>query len=123
MADTKSARTFKRKKDSKACGTSKRTHQESIDDTSVELFKPLFEDLFEGARYERINPFACIRIVKLRPITIGGVKRLRALFSKRYKTADNKNPDGICSLRLAFGTDTPLVVELTGDLHHLLVNR
>lgn len=41
-----------------------------------------------------------------------------ALFLKGYKHAD-----GICSTGLSFGTDTPIVVQLTGDLEYLLLEH
>ena len=94
---------------------SKKRRSVSQEDGTLEMFRPLFADMFEGAQYRRINPFACIRIVKIRPITNGGVMRLMALFSRGYN-----HPDDLCSVGLSFGTDTPMVVELTGDLSYLL---
>jgi len=90
----------------------------NMEEVNVELFKPLYEDLFEGATYARINPFACIRLVKIRPICAGGVFRLMCLFRQKYEHVDD-----IPSLGLTFGTDTPIVVELKGNLRHHLYDH
>ncbi len=118
MGKRNTKRAVKRKLVTKGIESRKKQNSSCSDHDTVEMFKLLYEDLFENARYERINPFACIRIVNIRPINAGGVMRLISLFSKGYKHVDD-----ICPTGLAFGTDTPLVVELTGDLKFLLVDH
>lgn len=81
-------------------------------------FKALFHELFTGALYEHINPFACIPIVNLRNLSESGIRRLTALFRAGYEQAD-----GFCSVGLMHGTDTPIVVELKGPLFNLLVHH
>ena len=83
-----------------------------------EEFKPLFEQLFENATYDRINPFACIRIVQISPIISSGVLKLKALFRKGYSHTDD-----ICSTGIVMGTDTPIVVPLVDRLQHLVADH
>ncbi len=85
---------------------------------TVSDFKPLFQELFDGARYDRINPFSCIRLTKIRPVTSGGVKRLKSLFLE-----DNTTSDDVCGTGLTFGTNSPIVVELSGAFQQHLVER
>lgn len=80
----------------------------SSDDASGTLFKLLFEEIVEGARCGRIKPFACICIPTSLSITTGGVKKVMTLFLKSYKHSDE-----IKRVSLTFGTDNPIVVELT----------
>lgn len=78
-------------------------------------FKPLFEDMFVGDVYGKVNPLACIDILKLRVRSECGVLRLKALFHRKYRHCDS-----VSSMGLTAGTDRAIVIQLVGVLSHLV---
>lgn len=79
----------------------------------VPQFQPLFRDLFVGATYEYVDPFACIPFTKIRDTSDAGVKKLIDLFDRKAAEATDHDAPGF-----AFGTDTPCIVPLSGTLSH-----
>jgi len=64
----------------------------------------------DGAYYDWIDPNACIPFTRTRPIIESGVRRLMALFDASF------NGDSIAGGGISCGSDTPIVVKLTGTL-------
>lgn len=83
--------------------------------TPVEHIKPLFDDMFVHAVYERINPFSCIPFANIRSISQSGLTRLISLLDTDQQHCDDCPQTGI-----AIGSDTPIVVPLNGSLRHLV---
>ena len=93
------------------CLKRKNTHG---NETNVRV-KTHFKDVMSGCHYDWIDPNACIPFTRTRPIISSGVSRLMALFDGAF------DGESIASGGISCGTDTPIVVKLTGSLRsHLL---
>jgi len=81
--------------------------------------KPLvqthFKEVMDGAYYDWIDPHACVPFTRTRTIVESGVRRLMAIFDASY------NGDRISGGGIACGSDTPIVVKLTGTLRNYFV--
>ena len=71
---------------------------------NIENISPLFEVLFVGVKYDRVNPFSCIPFTNIRQISETGVQRLIALYDNESGINTDADQTG-----LAFGTDSPVV--------------
>lgn len=46
----------------------------------VKQFRSLFNDLFEGAAYDYVDPFSCIPFIKTRGFSRAGIEKLIQLY-------------------------------------------
>lgn len=79
----------------------------------VPQFNSLFVDLFVGATYKYVDPFAYIPFAKIRDTTDSGVQKPINLFDRKAEEATD-NPAPV----FAFGTDWPCIVPLFGTISH-----
>ncbi len=69
-----------------------------------------FKDVMDGCYYDWVDPYGCIPFTSTRVITNSGVKRLMALFDASF------NGETIAGGGISCGTNTPIIVKLTGTL-------
>ncbi len=72
---------------------------------------PEFTDVMTGAVYQFVDPLACVPITKIRGLSESGVKRLMAVLDVRLSQLND-----VMSIGVSLGTDTPILVKLTGTL-------
>ncbi len=75
-----------------------------------EKVKTHFKDVMDGCYYDWIDPNGCIPFTRTRPVITSGVRRLMSLFDASF------DGDSISGGGISCGTDTPIVVKLTGTL-------
>lgn len=73
--------------------------------------------MFEGTRHGRFSPLAYIGTARIPLIIFGDVGRLMPFLMRIYKTVHNSGLNMCTS-----GVDTPIVVEISGELEYLLIN-
>jgi len=91
---------------------SKRSQSES---DAIDKVKTHFQDIMKDPKYDWIDPYSCIPFTTTRPISKSGVRRLVDIFDGSF------GDESIVGGGIACGTDTPIVVRLSGShLTHVL---
>ncbi len=80
----------------------------SVDYGDTQRVQNLFKDVMDGSCYEWVDPLCCIPFTMTRPISLSGVLGLMELFDGGF------NGDSIAGGGISCGSDTPMVVKLTG---------
>lgn len=73
-------------------------------------FKSLFSETFFDAEYKHVSTFHCIPFTRIRPISQSRVSKLIYLYDR------STEQDGRGNIGHTFGSNTPIVVPLTGTL-------
>ena len=81
-------------------------------------FVPLFDDIMSTAEYCKVDPNSCIPFVDYRTRTLSGICRFMRLFDGQSLKSDTSEHDtaDTASYRLSLGSNTPIIVRLTGAL-------
>lgn len=82
---------------------------------TIKEIKPLFEYLFDGAKYEYVDLFCCIPFKNIWTTTQYGVIKSFHIYDWTSTINDSGH-----SIGLELGTDTPMVLPLIGSLEHFL---
>ena len=70
-----------------------------------------FNDVKDNSRNVFLNPLSCVPLTKIRELSQSGVRRMMRLFERSFETDED-----LCSIGICLGSDTPIVVKLTGSL-------
>ncbi len=84
---------------------------------SNKMVRTHFKEIMCDSRYAWIDPNCCVPFAMTRPIVMSGVRRLMALFDAHF------DGNSITEGGISCGTDTPILVELTGTLKTYVYNH
>ena len=90
--------------------TSSMKRKKSTQESTNDRVKSHFKDVMDGCDYDWVDPHVCVSFTSTKSITNSGVIPVMALFDAAF------NGESIADGGIPCGTNTPLLLKLTGTL-------